>query len=172
MIIFLAIAGIFVYMMIVSIICQYIEKRRILSLIAGLFIFLFLVGTYSYFYNGSELENYEKAMNGQYYIYKPTDTELNKMSQELQQLDIKREEQILKKMKLGMSREDADNSINDIDEYFLITGKYLGHNPPLKVIKQHISDLKSLRTKRVTISLIIAVLIYTGFFYKKIRECF
>lgn len=114
----------------------------------------------AYYYNGGELQHYEDALSGSYYLYKPTDEECESMMKELDEADIAYEEKKLELRKQGMSDDEAEIAI-DYPDLNLIFDKYPGHNPPSAVIIEHINNMKEARNERVFLTTLFMFILYS-----------
>lgn len=115
----------------------------------------------AYNYNGEELEHYEQASEGKYFLYKPTDEEYDAMNKELDDADIEYDENVISLRKQGMTADEATDSL-DYPDITVIMEKYPGHNPPREIIEEHINDIKQQREERVCITVVIMFFIYSA----------
>ena len=115
----------------------------------------------AYNYNGEELEHYEQASEGKYFLYKPTDEEYDAMSKELDDADIEYDENVISLRKQGMTADEAADSL-DYPDITVIMEKYPGHNPPREVIEKNINDMKKYRDERVGITIFFMFIIYSA----------
>lgn len=142
--------------------------KKVIEFFVYLFLFSFFPIMLSYCYNGSELENYQRALNGEYYLEPITDEESDMLSKELDDIDISYQEKKLELRKSGIAEEDVDDYLNYPDT-LPIFEKYHGHNPSNDVILDHISCLEEARQERVTITSLFIVIIYFLLWWKKER---
>jgi hypothetical protein len=157
------IIGIIIYYIVATYVCNLAERNKFVGFLFGLFLVALLPSLGAYYYNGQELSNYEKALRGEYYLYKPTDAEYDTMLKEMDNEDIWHDEKVIALRKAGKSEDEANDIVdseNNIDEYFATIDKYPGHNPPKEVIENHIAEMKEARITRVIVVSLIMIILY------------
>ena len=142
--------------------------KKVIKFVAYLFLFSFFPIMLSYYYGAGELENYQKALNGEYYLEPLTDEESDMLNKELDAIDISYQEKRIELRKNGIAEEDVDDYL-DYPDTSPIFEKYHGHNPSDDVILDHISCLEEARKDRVTITSSFMVIIYLLLWWEKER---